>query len=168
MRQFNDFLDNLYVHDALTGLYNRFGYERYGQHTFDSFLMQDGAVQILFIDLDHLKQINDQFGHEIGDDAIRGAAEIIRDVCAPHDFSMRFGGDEFLVIASCREKDLTEELQQAVKAYNADKEKKPYSLSLSVGVIRASSLENKSLEECIQAADAQMYEEKTKRKTIRK
>ncbi len=168
LRQFNDFLDNLYVHDALTGLYNRFGYERYGQHTFDSFLMQDGEAQILFIDLDHLKQINDQFGHEIGDDAIRGAAGIIQDVCGPHDFTMRYGGDEFLVIASCRERDLIEAMQKAVKAYNQDHSGKPYALSLSIGIIRTSGRDSKSLEECVQAADAQMYEEKTKRRSGRR
>ena len=168
LRQFNDFLDNLYVHDALTGLYNRFGFERYGHHAFDSFLMQDGGAQILFIDLDHLKQINDQFGHEIGDEVIRGAAGIIKDVCNPHDFSMRFGGDEFLVIASCRENDLIDALQQAVKSYNALNGRKPYSLSLSIGIILANGQESKSLEECIKAADAQMYEEKLKRRSCRK
>ena len=168
LRQFNDFLDNLYVHDALTGLYNRFGYERYGQHTFDTFMMQDGGAQIMFIDLDYLKQINDRYGHEIGDEAIRGAAGIIKDVCGPHDFTMRFGGDEFLVIASCRERDLIEAMQQAVKAYNKENGSKPYALSLSIGIIRANGLENKTLEECVQAADAQMYEEKTKRRSGRR
>ena len=168
LRQFNGILENLYVHDALTGLYNRFGYERYGQHTFDSFLMQDGGAQILFIDLDYLKQINDRYGHEIGDDAIRSAAGIIKDVCSPHDFAMRFGGDEFLVIASSRERDLIDAIQQAVKAYNAENGEKPYALSLSIGIIWASGRDNQSLEEYVQAADALMYEEKTKRKTGRK
>ena len=164
LRQFNDFLDNLYVHDALTGLYNRFGYERYGQHTFDTFMMQDGGAQIMFIDLDYLKQINDRYGHEIGDEAIRGAAKTIQAACGERDFMMRYGGDEFLVIASVREKDLEAVLQRAVDEYNAANGENPFTLSLSVGIICASSRENRSLEECVQAADALMYEQKSRRK----
>ena len=167
LHQFNDFLDNLYVHDALTGLYNRFGYERFGQNTFDSFLMQDGGAQILFIDMDHMKQINDQYGHEIGDEAIRGAADVIQKVCSPRDFMMRYGGDEFLVIASSRENSLEEAIQRAVRVYNSLNAKNPFKLSLSVGIIRADSKENKSLEECVQAADVQMYEQKSRRKNLR-
>ena len=167
LRQFNSFLDNMYVHDALTGLYNRFGYDRYGQITFDSFMLHDGGAQILFIDMDHMKQINDQFGHDIGDEAIRGAADVIQKVCSPRDFMMRYGGDEFLVIASSRETSLEEAIQRAVRAYNALNTKKPFHLSLSVGTIRASINENKSLEECVQAADVQMYEQKSKRKNAR-
>ncbi|MBR5111207.1 MAG: GGDEF domain-containing protein [Clostridia bacterium] len=167
LHQFNDFLDNLYVHDALTGLYNRFGYERFGQHTFDSFLMQDGGAQILFIDMDHMKQINDQFGHEIGDEAIRGAAGVIQKACSPRDFMMRYGGDEFLVIASSREVRLEEAIQHAVRAYNQLNNDHPFELSLSVGIIRADNSENKSLEEYVQAADVQMYEQKSRRRNLR-
>ena len=164
LRQFNEFLDNLYVHDALTGLYNRFGYERYGQKTFDAFLSRDGGAQILFIDMDHLKQINDQYGHEIGDKAIHSAAKTIQAACSPHDFMMRYGGDEFLVIASSKENNLDEAIQSEVKAYNAGNTDKSYSLSLSIGIIRADRQDNKKLEECVQAADALMYEHKNKRK----
>ena len=167
LRQFNSFLDNMYVHDALTGFYNRFGYERYGQHTFDQFMLQDGGAQILFIDMDHMKQINDQFGHDMGDEAIRGAADVIQKVCSPRDFMMRYGGDEFLVIASSSESSLEEAIQRAVRAYNTLNAKNPFKLSLSVGIIRADSSENKLLEEYVQAADVQMYEQKTKRKNLR-
>lgn len=167
LRQFNDFLDNLYVHDALTGLYNRFGFERFAQHTFDSFLMQEGGAQIMFIDMDSMKQINDQFGHEIGDEAIRGAAEIIRGACGPRDFMMRYGGDEFLVIASSQEDTLVDDIQRDVAVYNAHNGEKPFTLSLSVGVIRADIREDRPLEACIQAADAQMYEQKSRRKSCR-
>ncbi len=167
LHHFNDFLDNLSVHDALTGLYNRFGYERFGQKAFEAFLTQDGSAQILFIDMDHMKQINDQFGHEIGDEAIRGAADVIQKACSPHDFMMRYGGDEFLVIASARESSLEETLQRAVGAYNAQNKWNPFTLSLSVGSIHASSRESRSLDEYVQAADVQMYEQKSRRKTCR-
>ena len=167
LRQFNDFLDNLSVHDALTGLYNRFGYERFGQHTFDSLLSQEGGAQILFIDLDHLKQINDRFGHETGDAAIRGAADVLQQACSPQDFMMRYGGDEFLVIASVREKKMEDAIQRAVEAYNSLHTAQPFTLSLSVGIIRADSRDSRSLDEYVQAADEEMYEQKNKRRTAK-
>ena len=168
LRSFNDILDDLYVHDALTGLYNRFGYERFAQQTFDTFLREDGGAQVLFIDMDHMKDINDRCGHETGDAAIKKTAEILRASCGPRDLMMRYGGDEFLVIASCRDGDLPGIIQRAVNAYNGGSEKPPFQLSLSVGVIRISAKEGKPLEECVREADELMYEQKILRKRCRK
>lgn len=163
LRQFNDVLDNLYVHDALTGLYNRFGYDRYGQSTYDRFLAEDGGAQILFIDMDDMKGINDRYGHEMGDAAIRAAARALEIACGAHDFLMRYGGDEFLVIASRREAALEDDILRAVKNANAEGGM-PFELSLSVGVIRAYDSDARTLEACVQAADTLMYENKNRRK----
>ena len=164
LRHFNSVLDNLYVHDSLTGLYNRFGFERFGQLTFDRFMVSDGGSQILFIDMDGLKAINDRFGHEVGDAAIRAAAQVLRGACNSQDFLMRYGGDEFLVIASCRETGLKAAIQRAVREYNQDSDSQ-FTLSLSVGIVHAEALDGHTLDECIQAADAQMYDNKNRRKT---
>ena len=163
LRHFNSVLDNLYVHDSLTGLYNRFGFERFGQQTYDRFMASDGAAQILFIDMDDMKGINDRFGHEIGDSAIRAAAQVLRGACGSQDFMMRYGGDEFLVIASCRETGLKAAIQRAVRECNRNSDM-PFTLSLSVGIIHAEALDGRTLDECIQAADTQMYDTKNRRK----
>ena len=110
LRQLNDVLDNLYVHDALTGLYNRFGFERFAEQTYEALLEEDGGAQILFVDMDDMKGINDRYGHEIGDAAIRATAERIKRTCNAGDFMMRYGGDEFLIVASIRESGLSETL----------------------------------------------------------
>ncbi|MBQ6122631.1 MAG: GGDEF domain-containing protein, partial [Clostridia bacterium] len=115
LRQLNGELDRLYVHDALTGLYNRFGYARYGQQTFETLLARDGGAQILFIDMDDMKGVNDRFGHECGDAAIRDAADILRGVADSGDFLMRYGGDEFMMIASAKKKGLEKAIQDAVE-----------------------------------------------------
>ena len=163
LRKFNDILDDLYVHDALTGLFNRFGYERFAHGRFDEFLAQDGGAQILFIDMDDMKNINDEYGHEYGDAAIRGAARILTDTCLPQDFIMRYGGDEFLVVASGREEDLNAAIQRAVERYNAE-EGMPFALSLSVGLVRADAADQPVLDKCVQAADAMMYDRKNSHK----
>lgn len=164
LRQLNDVLDNLYVHDALTGLYNRFGYERFAQQTYEGFLREDGGAQVLFVDMDDMKHINDRYGHEIGDAAIRTAAEHIKKACRAGDFMMRYGGDEFLVIASIRETGLADALAQTPKA---DGEALPCRLSLTVGQVQSDGASPQSLDQCVQAADAKMYEIKKQKKGIR-
>ena len=151
------------MHDALTGLFNRFGYDRFAKERFDKFLARDGGAQILFIDMDDMKHINDEYGHEYGDAAIRGTARILTDTCLPGDFIMRYGGDEFLVIASGREADIDAAIQRAAARYNAEAGV-PFALSLSIGLIHADAADHPSLDKGVQAADALMYERKNKRK----
>ena len=163
LRQFNEVLDNLYVHDALTGLYNRFGYDRFGQRTYEAFLEEDGGAQILFIDRDDMKCVNDRYGHEMGDAAIRTAARALEIACEPRDFIMRYGGDEFLVIASRRETGLEEAIQRAAETAGGEAGL-PFDLALSVGVVRAYASERRPLDSCVQAADTLMYDNKNRRK----
>ena len=161
LRQFNQILDNLYIHDSLTGLYIRFGLERFGQQKFDEFLETEGCVQILFADMDNLKIINDRYGHETGDMAIRLAAEALQSACSEDDFLMRYGGDEFLVIASCREKNPEQAIQEAVSGCS-EENRIPCRLSLSIGGVVADRAGGWTLDACIKAADDLMYRQKEK------
>ena len=165
LRQFNEVLDNLYVHDALTGLYNRFGYERFGRRAYDRFMSEDGGAQILFVDMDDMKGINDRFGHDMGDEAIRTAARTLEIACGSRDFLMRYGGDEFLVIAPLREVDLEEDIARALQNVN-EESGMPFRLELSVGVVRAYASNQRTLDEYVQRADTLMYENKNRRKHI--
>jgi diguanylate cyclase (GGDEF)-like protein len=84
--------------DYLTGLYN--------QGSFQAMLTTEMAragrhgipVSLLIIDLDFLKEVNDRFGHMIGDEVIREVAETIRSGCREYDLPSRYGGEEFAVI----------------------------------------------------------------------
>ena len=166
MRQLNDELDDLYVRDGLTGLYNRFGYDRYAQQAFDACVKREGGARILFVDMDDLKPINDVFGHEIGDEAIRAAANALKTACGEDNFLMRYGGDEFLAIAPLKETGLEAAIQAAARAAN-EAHDLPYHLGLSVGTIEVPSDDPRSLDECVQAADALMYENKKRRKGLK-
>ena len=166
LHNLNDTLDDLYVHDALTGLYNRFGLSRYGMQRFDDLLASEGSVQVLFIDMDNMKGINDSFGHESGDAALKISARILQRTCSPDAFIMRYGGDEFIIIDSGRIRHLEEQIQAAADEYNSTSGM-PFSLSFSIGLIRTNIKERRPMDECIKAADSLMYKAKQKRKAAR-
>src|SRR5205814_1843095 len=84
--------------DFLTGLPNH----RFFQSTLSAEMgrahRHNHPVSLLIIDLDFLKEVNDQFGHPAGDSVIRATAETIRTTCREIDFAARYGGEEFMVI----------------------------------------------------------------------
>ena len=167
LHNLNDTLDELYVHDALTGLYNRFGLTRFGQQRYDDLILSEGSVQVLFIDMNDMKAINDQFGHESGDAALKAAARILQRICSEDAFIMRYGGDEFIIIDSGVSPSLCDEINAAAEQYNLTSGV-PFTLSLSVGVVRTDVLERKPLDECIRGADSLMYRNKQMIKAARK
>ncbi len=166
LRQFNETLDELYVHDSLTGLYNRFGLRRFGQETFDWLTERDGGAQVLFTDMDDMKLINDLYGHNMGDEELKASARIISECCDAEAFIMRYGGDEFVAITSLGDEDLKERILAEAEEYN-NTSGMPYKLKFSIGIARADENERYTLDACIQKADELMYMEKARRKTGR-
>ena len=163
LHNLNDTLDDLSVHDALTGLYNRFGLDRFGQQRFDDLLASEGSVQILFIDVDDMKSVNDRFGHESGDAALKASARILQQTCSAGAFIMRYGGDEFIIIDTGRIMHLNDQLMDAADKYNRTSGM-PFSLGFSIGVIRTDSTQCVPMDECIRSADSLMYRIKQKKK----
>ena len=163
LHNLNDTLDDLYVHDALTGLYNRFGLARFGQQRYDDLLASEGSVQILFIDMDDMKAINDHFGHETGDAALKISARLLQRTCSSDAFIMRYGGDEFIIIDSGRNRHLSDNIVSAADEYNRTSGM-PFTLSFSVGVIRTDASKRLPVDECIKSADTLMYKVKQKKK----
>ena len=66
LRKMNKQLSQLYIHDSLTGLYNRMAYEKLAMPLFHQCMQEKRPVGIMFVDADHLKYINDTFGHDMG------------------------------------------------------------------------------------------------------
>lgn len=86
------------AHDALTGLLNRRDFERRLQHVMDGLRAHDTQHSLLYLDLDHFKAFNDDFGHLAGDRALQITGELLRTALRPQDIAARFGGEEFAVI----------------------------------------------------------------------
>ena len=164
LRNLNERLDNLYVHDQLTGLFNRFGLYRNGEIAYEHLLRDFEKARFIFVDVDGMKIINDVHGHEAGDLALKDTAGIIRrSIEGENAFAMRYGGDEFLLI--CR-RNLIPTLQEELKNFKQTCPR-PYDLSLSMGLFEVSVADNCTIDQAIEVADARMYEVKKARKRAR-
>jgi diguanylate cyclase (GGDEF)-like protein len=160
----NEVLQELYRHDSLTGLYNRFGMENTGAEYCRRLAMEGKKYYFYFIDMDGLKKINDKHGHDAGDWALRLMADSLRNVCGENgDFCMRYGGDEFLAIGTVSvgsmRKKLEKELKKQVKISGCTLD-----LSFSLGGFAAEKGTEENLRDAIKRADKEMYVVKQKKK----
>ena len=91
-------LEKLSVTDGLTGLYNHRHFEERLADEFRRSQRYSDPVSLMMIDLDHFKQVNDRYGHPMGDKVLRGTAELIRSSIRDPDICARYGGEEFAII----------------------------------------------------------------------
>lgn len=163
-------LDDMYVRDSLTGVYNRFGMDRYFAIVKEKCIDTQMYLLLSFADLDGLKKINDVYGHEEGDRIISAIGRILQEE-AGDSYVVRYGGDEFVVMGcaySEKEADAYwARVQRRIDSYNAENPGGAL-LSISWGsdIIRVDA--NTFLEDCIQGADKRMYAEKNRKKEGRK
>ncbi len=149
--------------DPLTGLPNRrHGIERLEQEWAAS-LRNQRPVSCLMIDFDQFKQVNDTFGHDIGDMVLRQAGALLRKVARAQDMVCRMGGEEFLVVAPdtnlSAAMHLAERLRIAVAGVPFTSGSVSYSGTISVGVAQREH-EMLRVDELIKAADDGLYEAK--------
>ena len=165
----NQILDYAATHDELTGMLNRTGVMSRIVDFIHTEKTNEYSPFLLFMaDLDHLKQINDTFGHPEGDEAIRTAADIIKKSLPEGSPFGRTGGDEFAgIMKSTGDLDATE-LCQKIRGYcdSYNKESgKDYYVDISVGSCRiyAGALPG-MLKEAMNQADKKLYEAKRSRR----
>ncbi|MDX1764941.1 MAG: GGDEF domain-containing protein, partial [bacterium] len=84
--------------DAMTGLHNRRFLQEYAPTLVASALRRKKTVGLVMCDLDYFKEVNDRYGHDVGDTLLRETAHIIRTTVRDADVVIRFGGEEFLVL----------------------------------------------------------------------
>lgn len=165
-----DELNKVYVIDPLCDIYNRNGFIKFADEIFKDCVKQNKKIIITFIDMDGLKFINDNYGHDEGDFAIKHLASVIKECCRPGEICARFGGDEFVLFDSCAVDSSAESLE---RRFNAKIENinniinKPYKISASLGSYIAKVGTEDTLYKIVKQADELMYEVKKKKKNSR-
>ncbi len=166
----NILLDTISKSDELTGIYNRRGFFEATQNVVCDRRNKGKRAIIVFADMDCLKIINDQFGHDEGDYAIIKSAHILKNSFRKTDVVGRIGGDEFAAFALVECKNCVEVVRRRIKRKSERVNNisgKPYYVSISVGICEFECGPNVDVKNFLDVADEQLYvEKKTKQKNI--
>lgn len=156
----------LSITDPLTGISNRRGFEEDMSKLLTDGI-EDKIISIVSIDMDGLKQTNDDYGHSDGDLAITTFADCLLESLHKNEICARFGGDEFIAVLVSKNDERKEEFKNEFRAKLAeasDKLKKPYRIEASIGICDLTEGTTDQIIACMQIADKRMYEEKKKHK----
>lgn len=153
-------LQELSVHDPLTGLKNR----RYFAHIFHDecarSLRRREALTLLFLDLDHFKKVNDTHGHHFGDLALQETSNYLKQQCRPYDTVVRWGGEEFIILLRATDEESAINFSERIRI-GIQRElnpELPFSLTISIGL--AQYQDNDTLEALTDRADKALYHAK--------
>jgi diguanylate cyclase (GGDEF)-like protein len=153
----NRALDQLAHSDPLTGLLNRRGLDAYLDRQMAAARRMRRPLSLLMVDADHFKRVNDQFGHDIGDDVLRMLGRHLRERLRESDVAARYGGEEFVVVlpetdaegAMC----LAESLRKSIAM---QRDARYGSITVSMGMAALHSAED-TPSDLLRRADAALY-----------
>lgn len=156
-------------HDSLTGLFNRKAIMEFLQQNLLLTRRREAPLSVGFIDVNDLKLMNDQHGHEMGDELIRGVAQAINEVIRGSDAAARIGGDEFLIVFidcdSQGAQSIMARIERMFTSMGLLHTGLPWSMSYGCATLEG---ELDTLEKLIERADNQMYQHKQQLKQARK
>jgi diguanylate cyclase (GGDEF)-like protein/PAS domain S-box-containing protein len=149
-------LQKMAYYDLLTGLHNRNYFEQICDELISKKLTN---FSVLMIDIDHLKFVNDHYGHDEGDQIIHSLSNVLVDVFGGEYLTARIGGDEFIIFFSNQSLEYVEQKKQVFlrKLHLLNQESK-HPIEISCGI--ANNTNNKDIHELIRDADYEMYHEK--------
>lgn len=170
LHSFLDKLEDMYIRDPLTTLLNRRGFFKFAQKAFEDCRANSREFIMISVDLDKLKTINDTYGHDDGDFAIKSMATAIFESAEGRLFTARFGGDEYVAAGISPhegyDKEYLAKLNECLDRINKNSGK-PYEVRGSIGIYKAVPNENDGMDVFIKEADHLMYEDKKRKNAAR-
>ena len=150
----------LATHDSLTNLLNRRAMREHSRLVFDLTDRHGGPLSIIMLDIDYFKKVNDTYGHDVGDEAIRTVADILRKRLRKSDLCSRIGGEEFLILLfnTSHENagDLAEQLRHAIETTPVHKAQ--LRITISLGYVQRHA--DESYEALVKRSDEALYRAK--------
>lgn len=162
LQEANNALTHLAMHDPLTGILNRRAILNALDKELARARRQATVVWVGLCDLDHFKQVNDRYGHQAGDEVLCEFVRTVQSNLREYDLIGRYGGEEFLVVAStpqgCEEGKLYERLHARIAGSEIVTKKGRISITVSIGV--AASTGADTVNDLLAAADSALYQAK--------
>lgn len=159
----NKILDEMSRSDPLTGIYNRRGFLHTVKKIMDGPFNQGKKAIAVYADMDNLKIVNDEFGHDDGDFSLKTIAGALDESFRQSDVVARMGGDEFAAFALVEEENFGETIKERIRAslkrMNAVSDK-PYYVNMSIGTYEFTIGEETNIDQILNKADAALYVEK--------
>jgi diguanylate cyclase (GGDEF)-like protein len=151
--------------DAKTGLLNAATWEREAEAEVARAVRTSSPLAVALLDLDRFKQINDTYGHLVGDEVLRGIADEMTGVLRKYDLAGRFGGEEFVMLLPQTRAVDALRIAERVRAHIArlpivSPGGEPVAVTVSIGVAALDAGSNRELTELLAAADAALYRAK--------
>lgn len=169
MTESNIFLSEISKTDQLTGLYNRWGFLEHVQATISNPINHGKEIMVLYADMDNLKMINDIYGHDEGDFALREIAAILKETFRSTDIVARFGGDEFVAFAVLGIPDyeavIKKRIAEITMRHN-ESANKPYPIEMSTGIYELLCEPAINISATLEMADKKLYKEKRTKKEM--
>ncbi|MCR5655151.1 MAG: GGDEF domain-containing protein [Lachnospiraceae bacterium] len=159
LREHNVELKNISKKDAMTNVFNRRGFMEEAEKLLAYNREERKRTMVAYADMNNLKIVNDRFGHEAGDYAIKTIARMLSDSLDPTAVVGRMGGDEFSFVTATDGRsadEIAQDLKNRFYVFNLSSDK-PYNVDISIGCIELSPDDGLHLEEAIGQADARLY-----------
>ena len=166
----NTKLEEIATKDELTGLFNRRGFISNAERVLEEPSNQGKVAIICYADMDNLKMVNDKYGHDDGDFALRTIAQVLQESFREMDIIGRIGGDEFICLAvtgaDCDVDSMKSRIEKVTKRYNKFAGK-PYPIEMSTGIYKFKIIGKVDIYDAMNNADTLLYQEKIRKKTGR-
>ncbi|MFN3813057.1 MAG: diguanylate cyclase [Aquificaceae bacterium] len=162
-KTYMDVLREQSLRDQLTGLYSRRFLDEIIDHIVAQIKRRDTTLGILMVDVDYFKQVNDTYGHDVGDKVLKDTANILSKSVRESDIVVRFGGEEFMVLLMDVEKgkaeEIAEKIRKAVENHMIEVFGTVLKKTVSIGVSEFPTDSDK-IWQCIKFADVALYKAK--------
>ncbi len=158
-------LEHMAITDELTGLANRRFFIWQAQKEMARASRSDQPLSLLMMDIDHFKEVNDTYGHEVGDQVLKKLSSLLQSTLREGDQSGRMGGEEFAVLlpqtVSESAREIAERIRALAEGLSIPTEQGTCSVTVSVGVATRQKT-TQDLEHLMRSADKAMYQAKSK------